>query len=324
MPAVAQPDLFQLTAEIKNRARRLGFDLVGIAPAEAPKFGPYFREWLDDGRHGTMEYLARRVEHRLDPASYLADARSVICVATNYHVPLELVPESERTHHAKIARYALGQDYHEPLKRRLWKLADWIRETVPDAQTRACVDTAPVLEREFAGRAGIGWVGKNTCVINERVGSWLLLGEIITTIALPPDEPAIDRCGTCTRCIDACPTGAITQPYQLEARRCISYLNIEHHGPISQEFDRKLGEWLYGCDICQDVCPWNHKAPVSIDPLFQPRFKTGTIDARQVLGWTEDDYRARLRGSPLRRLKLPVLQRNAAIVAQNLQDRREP
>ncbi len=197
------------------------------------------------------------------------------------------------------------------MKGRLHALADWIRERIPEAQTRAAVDTAPVMEKELAGRAGVGWVGKNTCVINERIGSWLLLGEIITTLALPADDPAVDRCGTCTRCIDACPTDAITGPYQVDARRCISYLTIELREEIPLEFQKSLSGWLYGCDICQDVCPWNGRVPVATDDALRPRFATGTVDLREVMGWTQEDYQRRLRHSAMRRVKLPVLQRNA-------------
>jgi len=312
-------DPHQLVAEVKSRARAIGFDLVGITTAEPARYREYFKSWLSDGNAGTMEYLHRRVDQRTDPASYLPEARSVICVAINYHVQLAPPDPAASTHRGKIARYALGEDYHEPLKKRLWTLADWLREIVPGARTRTCVDTAPILEREYAGRAGVGWIGKNTCVINPEIGSWLLLGEIITTIELPADEPATDHCGTCTRCIDACPTRAITAPYQLDARRCISYLNIEHTGPIPDEHRPAMGEWLYGCDICQDVCPFNSRAPSSSDALFQPRFPDGTVDVREVAGWCDTEYRVRLRKSPLRRLKLSVLQRNAAIVHENLQ-----
>ncbi len=174
------------------------------------------------------------------------------------------------------------------------------------------------MEKDVAARAGVGWIGKNTCTIHPHIGSWLLLGEIITTVSLPPDEPAVDRCGTCRRCLDACPTGAITAPYQLDARRCISYLTIEHPAPIAEEFHAKIGEWLYGCDICQDVCPWNHKAVAATDPAFYPRFPTGTLDLREVLSWQQTAYSTTLRGSAMKRVKLPVLQRNAQIVQRNL------
>ena len=306
-----------LARGVKERARSLGFDLVGIAPAEPSRLRDYFRRWLDDGQAGEMEYLARRFDERTDPRNYLPGARSVVCVAMNYHVPLQAVPESERQHHGRIARYALGDDYHELIKTRLHELADWMRDAVPGAQTRACVDTAPVMEKELAARAGIGWLGKNACLINPKIGSWLLLGEIVTTIPLPPDEPATDHCGSCTRCIDACPTGAITAPYQLDARKCVSYLTIEHRGPIAPELEPRMGDWLYGCDICQDVCPHNSKAPVATDPALQPRFPTGTLDVRTVLKWSDSDYRRQLHNSAMKRVKLPVLQRNAWIVQSN-------
>jgi epoxyqueuosine reductase len=271
-----------------------------------------------------MEYLSRRFDERTDPATYFPGAKSLICVAMNYHVPLEPPPVDkggDAGPRGRIARYALGDDYHEHIKRKLHELADWIRAAVPEAQTRCGVDTAPIAEKELAARAGIGWMGKNTCIINENIGSWLLLGEVITTLALPPDSAAIDRCGTCRRCIDACPTAAITAPYQLDARKCISYLTIEHRGDIEPGLKGKIGEWLYGCDICQDVCPWNSKALPAIDPALQPRFPSGTADLRQWLAWTDDDYRTTLRGSAMKRVKLPVLQRNARIVMENVTSR---
>jgi len=248
---------------------------------------------------------------------YVPDARSVICVAINYHVPLEELPENEKAHHGKVSRYALGDDYHEVIKNRLFHLADWIKQKAPDAVTRCAVDTAPVMEKDLAARAGVGWMGKNTCVINTSMGSWLLLGEIITSLDLPADEPAIDRCGTCTRCIEACPTQAITAPYQLDARKCISYLTIEHREEIPREFHTPIGEWLYGCDICQDVCPWNGRAPASFDPAFQPRIRSGTLDLRDVLNWRLGEPNLTLKGSAMKRVKLPQLQRNARIVMEN-------
>jgi epoxyqueuosine reductase len=209
-------------------------------------------------------------------------------------------------------------DYHEIIKDRLHELADWLRETA-GGLTKSAVDTAPVMEKELAARAGVGWQGKNTCTINERVGSWLLLGEILTTLPLPVDEPATDRCGTCRRCLDACPTGALTGPYQLDARKCISYLTIEHRGEIEPELAGQMGDWLYGCDVCQDVCPWNSKAVESLDPALAPRFGSGALDAREVAGWGEEEYRRALRHSAMKRVKLPQLQRNARIVLDNSQ-----
>lgn len=307
-----------LAAQVKARARALGFDLVGIAPAGPSRYRNYFRRWLDEGEAGEMAYLSARFEERTDPTRYLRGAASVVCVAINYHVPLKEVEDDDEGRRGRIARYALGDDYHELMKVRLHALADWICDAVPGAKTRACVDTAPVMEKELAARAGVGWLGKNGCLINAKIGSWLLLGEVLTTAALPPDEPAADHCGACTRCLDACPTSAITKAYRVDARRCISYLTIEHRGAIAPELEPRIGEWLYGCDICQEVCPHNRSAPAATDPALQPRFATGTLDVDEVLAWTDDDYRRNLRGSAMKRVKLPVLRRNAKTVARNL------
>jgi epoxyqueuosine reductase len=316
------PTPHELTAEIHRRAAALGFDLVGIAPAGPSAYREYLRRWLEGGQAGEMAYLRERFEERTDPAKYLPGASSVICVAMNYHVPLDPAPEAERPYHGRVARYALGDDYHELIRRRLWTIADWLRETVPGARTKTAVDTAPVMEKELAVRAGIGWIGKNTCLVNPQAGSWLLLGQIITTVDLPTDTAQTDHCGTCTRCIDACPTAAITAPYQLDARRCISYLTIEHAGDIQADLRSQIGDWLFGCDICQDVCPFNARAPVQTDAALRPHIPTGTLDVRQVLGWSTTEFNRALRGTAMKRVKLPVLQRNAAIVTDNLRRRR--
>src|SRR4051812_607640 len=306
-------DRHQLAALVKQRARQLGFDLCGITEASPSRYRDYLRTWLDAGQAGSMQYLARRFDERTDPATYVPGARSVICVAMNYHVDLQPPPPNETGPRGRIARYALGDDYHEHIKAKLHELADFLRQTVPGTTTRCGVDTAPIMEKELAARAGVGWVGKNTCLIHPQLGSWLLLGEVITSLDLPFDEPARDHCGICTRCIDACPTQAITGPYQLDARRCISYLTIEHRGEIDEALKPHIGDWLYGCDICQDVCPHNGKVASTLNPALQPRFSSGSVDAREVLNWTQDDYRSTLRHSAMRRVKLPVLQRNAAI-----------
>lgn len=305
-----------LAEQVKQQARQIGFDLVGIAPAEASEWRSYFRDWIDRGHAGEMAYLARRFDERTDPRRYFPGAQSVICVAINHYVALEPAPQG----HGRVARYALGDDYHELIKTRLHALADWLRQTVPGSETRACVDTAPVMEKELAARAGLGWIGKNACLIHPRAGSWLLLGEVLTTAKLAPDEPQTDHCGTCTRCIDACPTGAITAPYQVEARRCISYLTIEHRGEIDAGLKEKIGPWLYGCDVCQDVCPHNRAAPAASDAALRPRFASGSLDPHEVMSWSEQEYRDRLRGSAMKRVKLPMLRRNAEIVAGNIKD----
>jgi len=299
-------------AALKLRAKELGFDLVGIAPAQESKYRQYLRRWLEEGRAGEMGYLAARFEERANPAVYFPEARSVICVGLNYFTPLEPAAPGR----GRIARYALGDDYHEVIKHRLHELADWIRQASPQAQTRCSVDTAPVMEKELAAAAGMGWIGKNTCVINEKIGSWIFLGEVLTTLELQPDEPAIDRCGTCRRCIDACPTQAITEPYQLDARRCISYLTIEHRGEIGPQLADQVGGWIYGCDICQDVCPWNRDPPASMAPELKPRWADGSLDPAEVLGWSDQDYQNELRGSAMKRVKLPMLKRNARIVLE--------
>lgn len=298
---------------IKQRARELGFDLVGIAPASPSSYRDYLHRWLAAGFAGDMHYLQERFAERVDPSLYLPGVRSVVCVAKSYHVPLEPLPPG----HARIARYAQGDDYHARLKPRLYELADWIRDAFPGTQTRSGTDSAPILEREYASRAGIGWVGKNTCIIHPRAGSWLLLGEVLTTLDLPSDAPMADHCGTCTRCIDACPTQAITQPYQLDATRCISYLTIEHTGDIAPDLRAGMGNWLFGCDICQDVCPHNGQALTTATDWLQPRRATNSVDPREVLNWSLDDYHRVTRRSAMRRVKLPIFQRNARIVIEN-------
>jgi epoxyqueuosine reductase len=295
-----------IAAAIKGKARELGFDLVGIARAEASGYRDYFRAWLDSGQAGVMGYLAKRFEERTDPRVYLPGAVSVICLGMNYFVPLEKI-EGDR---GRVARYALGRDYHEVISAKLHALADWLREIQPEAQTRCSVDTGPVMEKELAARAGIGWMGKNTCIINEKIGSWIFLGEVLTTLALPADEAAVDRCGSCRRCIDACPTQAITEPYKLDARKCISYLTIEHRGEIESGLAGKMGEWIYGCDVCQDVCPWNRDPPTAVDAGLQARWASGSLDLGEVSGWTDGDYQRELRGSAMKRVKLPMLRRN--------------
>jgi epoxyqueuosine reductase len=299
---------------IKSKALTLGFDLCGIAPAAPSIWGDHLRAWLAAGRHGQMQYLADRADERADVRVFFPPAKSVVCVAMNYHVPLEA---AEAATPGKIARYALGDDYHTHIKDRLKMLADWMRATWPGTQTKVGVDTVPVLERELAVRAGVGWQGKNTCVISPTIGSWMFLAEVLTSLELPADEPQTDHCGTCTRCLDACPTGAIVKPYEVDATRCISYLTIEHPGEVDPALANRSGDWMVGCDICQDVCPFNGRAPTATDPHLQPRLPSGTLDARAVATWALEDYQAATRRSAMRRVKLPMLQRNARMVLEN-------
>jgi epoxyqueuosine reductase len=301
-------DPHQLAARIKQRARMAGFDLVGIAPARPSAHEAYVREWFARKRHGSMQWLENRLDDRLDPAQYLDGARSVICVAKVYRTRATS-PDMPAEGHLKIAEYARGSDYHEHIKPRLWDIADWIRETVPGARTLCGVDTVPVLERELAARSGIGWIGKNTLLIHPAVGSYTFLGEILTTLHLPHDDPMPDRCGTCTRCIDACPTQCI-EPYQLDASRCISYLTIEHLDDLAENWRGKLDGWLYGCDVCQAVCPYNHKGPIAIAPELSP-IVPSTVARDYVLNWSQDDYWRFTRRTAMRRVKLPQFRRNA-------------
>lgn len=302
------------------KGRELGFDLVGVAPAHPSQWRGYWTKWLGEGKAGDMHYLANRLEERLAPEVYLPGARSAVCVGVNYYTRLEPHVRKDGEVLGRVARYALGEDYHGWIKDRLYDLADWIREQVPGSKTRCGVDTAPIPERELSARAGVGWVGKNTCVINERMGSWLFLGTVLTTVELSYGTPAVDRCGTCRRCLEACPTGAlrVDAPYELDASRCISYLTIESRAEEHpEELVKGMGNWIYGCDICQDVCPWNRRAPETTEPRLKPRIPTGYVDAAEVVGWGEERWYEFSRKTAIRRVGLPLFQRNARVVIRN-------
>lgn len=305
-------------ARIKNQAGELGFDLCGIAPADPSIYRDYYVRWISNGYHGQMDYLARRIEEKLDPRVYFPPARSVICLALNYHcqeTDTSTTDSISSSRRGKIARYARGTDYHIHVKERSHRLADWLRDTFPGTSTKVCVDTAPVMERELAVRAGIGWQGKNTCVISPRIGSWIFLAEILTDLELPFDTPEPDHCGSCTRCLEACPTGALFAPYQMDATRCISYLTIERKDPIEEAFQDKIDGWIFGCDICQEVCPFNRKAPSSQDPYVRPRVPA-TIELQHVVNWTPQDYQQFTRHTAIKRVKLPLLKRNAQLLLE--------
>lgn len=316
-----------LSRAVKAMASELGFDRVGICTAAPVERAAYVRDWIAAGRHGEMAYLAKHLGARLNPGELLAGARSVIVTAMNYHQPAPSGPrpgDDLRGDHSqgKIARYAWGRDYHRVIKRRLHALADRMQSEIAETfETRCCVDTAPLLERELAARAGVGWIGKNTLVLDAGLGSYFFLGAIVTTLGLPADAPAVDHCGTCTRCLDACPTDAFPAAYQMDARRCISYLTIEHRGEIDPALAPHMGDWLYGCDICQEVCPHNRDAPHATEPDFAARPPAPSIAATDVLAWTDGDYARILRGSAIKRAKLDMLKRNAQIVQQNVTTR---
>jgi epoxyqueuosine reductase len=306
---------------IKAKARELGFDLCGIAPAGAFPELSFFKEWLARGHAGDMGYLSRTADARTDVRHVLPGARSVIVTGTFYSVDRPYSTEHDGRDDALIARYAWGDDYHEVLKGRLDALVSWMREASPEPfDARSYVDTGPVQERVYAQYAGLGWIGRNTCLINPERGSWLFLSEIICTLALEPDAPALDQCGTCTLCIEACPTGAITEPHVLDATRCLSYLTIELRGAIPEERRAALGAHVYGCDICQEVCPYNQQQPRSGDAAWQPR---PALDLPKLVDlWSRSDAELRdiVRGTAMTRAKLTGLRRNLAVAIGNSGD----
>jgi epoxyqueuosine reductase len=302
----------ELTAALKAEGARLGFDRVGVAPAVAAPTYPEFLAWLGAGDAAGMGYLARNAGVREHPGRLLDGAKSVVMVSLVYGRP-DTNPLGPTE--GKVARYARGVDYHELLWRRLDALLDWLRAAHPGTNGRAVANTAPLLERDFARLAGIGWVGKNTMLIDRRLGSFTLLGALVVDVALEPDEPlAAGYCGTCTRCLDACPTGAFTAPYELDARRCISYWTIEHKGPIDPEFADRLDGWVFGCDVCQDVCPWNRKAPAGRAPELDARPGLTNPD---LIAWLDRDpaeMSRAIKGTALSRAKRAGLLRNAALI----------
>jgi epoxyqueuosine reductase len=299
-----------LAERVKATGRRLGFDLVAVGPADPPARGAAFEAWLDAGYAGTMDYLERGRARRLDPARVLPGARSLIACALSYHQGAAPGP-------AHVARYAWGDDYHDVLGPRLAALLDDLRAAAPGAEGRAYVDTGPLLERELAARAGLGWIGKNTMLLHPALGSFFFVGVVLTTALLAFDTAGADRCGTCTRCLDACPTGAFVAPYVMDARRCISYLTIEHRGPIPDDLRPGLGTLAFGCDVCQDVCPWNRRAPVTAEAAFLARDLPGLAELATL---DDEAYRRRLRGSPLRRARRTGLARNGAVALGNAGD----
>lgn len=309
--------------EIVTMSRSLGFALAGVCRASPSDYEPELRDWLARGEHGSMGYIAHHLELRLDPAKLAPGAKSIIMVADQYAergAPGEdPIPGAYR---GRIARYAQGRDYHINMKKRLHRLCDALLETHPGETFRAFVDTAPVLEREHAARAGLGWIGKHTLLINPRIGSWFFLGGILTTLDIaPPGEQRVmaDHCGACTRCIDACPTSAITE-YSVNASRCIAYLTIERRETIATEFHTPIGDWIFGCDICQEVCPHNSPRPDARDigaaNASYTSIRTG-FDLLDVLGWTERDRGCEFQSSALKRATLDMMKRNAIIALMN-------
>lgn len=312
-------DTAALARRIKGRGLDLGLGAVGIAAIEPSAHAERLREWLRDGRAGEMRWMERTREARVDLKTHVAWARTAIVVAVPYlpykddrHDQAGLLPH--------VARYAVGFDYHRVLGARLETLAGFIEDESKGARTRAYTDTGPVLERELAARAGLGWFGKSTNLIGPRGNSWLLLGQVITDLDLPPDDPVSDRCGTCTACIDACPTGAIVEPYLVDSTRCISYLTIELRDAIPSERRADLGDWAFGCDVCQEVCPWNRKTTPVADADFLPGLHLEQTSLADLVRLDQETFRSRFAMSAMERPRRSGLVRNALIVAANARD----
>jgi len=300
-----------LATRVRATGRRLGFDLCAIGSAEPPEHGPAFEAWLEAGYAGTMGYLEHGREKRLDPGRVLPGARSVVACALNYH------QGRDATGPPHVARYAWGADYHGVMEPRLREMLGDLVAAAPGTAGRVYVDTGPLLERDLAARAGLGWTGKNTMLLHPALGSYFFIGVILTTAEIEPDPAIPDRCGTCTRCLEACPTDAFVAPYVLDARRCIAYLTIEHRGAIPRELREDLGMLAFGCDICQDVCPWNRRAPLTTDGAFLARRLPGLAEMAVLPAET---YRADLGGSALRRARRDGLARNASVALGNSGD----
>jgi epoxyqueuosine reductase len=306
--------------QVKACALDAGFDLCGIAGVESYDELTFLREWIDRGYHGEMHYMARSADRRSDVRAVLPSAQSVIVLGTVYNTSQPYSTTNTDPAIASIARYAWGDDYHAVIEGRLKALVSAIAAVAGEFAHRAYVDTGPVQERVYAQYAGLGWIGKNTCLINREKGSWLFLSTILCDLPLEPDGRTLDHCGRCTMCIDACPTGAISAPYQLDSRRCLSHMTIEIKGSVPAQYRDAVAEHAYGCDICQDVCPWNRRAAVSDDPAWQPR--EGLAAPKLLDLWTrhDDDLRRLLKGSPMKRAGVRRLRRNLAVAIGNSGD----
>jgi epoxyqueuosine reductase len=315
--SVVEHSTIPLTVSERTRLVRrhilddLGFDLVGVAPAERmEEEGVRYEEWIASGYHGSMAWMERNIEKRVDIRELLPSARSVIVVARNYYTPHEHFEDAD---HAKISRYAWGRDYHNILPKKLKKLDTYIRSLVPDAESRWYVDTGPVLEKQWAVRAGLGWMGKHTNVITRELGSWVFLGVLISSVEFDYNDSIPDFCGSCTACIDACPTDAIIAPYQLDGTRCISYVTIEQKPKL--ELDPAIAatfdNWAFGCDICQDVCPWNRFQQPTTEADFEPRPGLLDLTIDELRTMSDEEFQQRFQGSPVRRATAEGIRRNA-------------
>ncbi len=312
-------ELVRFKTRLGELAAGLGFQQLGVAGVDLAADEARLERWLAEGRHGEMKFMARHGRRRSRPAELIPGTLRVVCVRMDCFAP-DAVPAGEvlaQGHRAYVARYALGRDYHHIVRNRLQRLADALAAEIGPFGYRAFVDSGPVLEKPLARNAGLGWIGKHTNLIHPRAGSQFVLGELFTDLPLPVDSPAADRCGTCTACIPACPTGAITAPYQLDARRCISYLTIEYHGSIPDALREQMGNRVFGCDDCQLACPWNKFAELASDPGFRTRNGLDAAELAELFGWSESEYLDRTRGSALRRLGYGRWLRNIAVALGN-------
>lgn len=297
---------------LKEWALEEGFSAAGIARLEPVEHGEALIQWLERGDQAQMEWMERRLDARLDPRRLFDGARSAICVALAYWPPASDVGDASELW-SRVARYAHGEDYHRVMTRRLDRLGRRIAERFPGVHWRAWVDTGPILERELAARAGLGAFGKNTLLLRRDLGSWFLLGELVLSLDLQPDEPMADLCGACTACLDACPTGAFVEPYRLDSRRCISYWTIEHRGALPEPIRSTLEGWVFGCDICQEVCPWNQSAAPTTDRFIRSPETRRNLTLNELLTLSRDDYVDIFRHSAMKRSRRDGLQRNAAV-----------
>jgi epoxyqueuosine reductase len=311
--------LINLTQEISVRAKELGFSKIGISRAVELDERNGLEEWLAQGRHGEMFWMGKNPEKRLDPRNVLTEARSVISLAVNYYTPFQ---HSAHLEHGKISRYAWGRDYHLTLKQNLKQLAEWIAEREPTAAGLYYSDTGPVMDKAWAHKAGLGWIGKHSNLITRELGSWVFLAEMLLNLDLDYDQEARNYCGTCHRCIDACPTGAIVAPYLVDARLCISYLTIELRGPIPRELRPLVGTRIFGCDDCQDACPWNRFAQPSLEKDFYPVKGNHAPVLLDLMRMTESEFKEKFRFSPIKRARYSGFLRNVAVALGNTRDAR--